>query len=90
MTRTSTGRLARPRKNAAASETPSETAIEPVPAVIPATDASTPITPERWAAIKLLAFDVDGTLTEGALTFDAEGRLYQTFNVRDGFASTLR
>jgi len=40
---------------------------------------------EVWAKIKLLGFDVDGTLTDGSLTFDGEGRLYQTFNVRDGF-----
>jgi 3-deoxy-D-manno-octulosonate 8-phosphate phosphatase (KDO 8-P phosphatase) len=38
-----------------------------------------------WARVKLLGFDVDGTLTDGSLTFDGEGRLYQTFNVRDGF-----
>src|SRR4028118_521954 len=44
------------------------------------------MTSERWAKIKLLALDVDGTLTDGSLTFDGEGRLYQTFNVRDGFA----
>ena len=86
MTRNSTGRLARPRKNAAPPKTPSETANKPVPAVTPTPAVPPSVTPERWAAIKLLAFDVDGTLTEGALTFDAEGRLYQTFNVRDGFA----
>ena len=40
----------------------------------------------RWAAIKLLAIDVDGVLTDGGLTFDGEGQLYQTFHVRDGFA----
>ncbi len=40
----------------------------------------------RWAAIKLLAIDVDGVLTDGGLTFDGEGRLSQTFHVRDGFA----
>lgn len=40
---------------------------------------------ETWAKIKLVGFDVDGTLTDGSLTFDGEGRLYQTFNVRDGF-----
>ena len=40
----------------------------------------------RWAAIKLLAIDVDGVLTDGSLTFDKEGNLYQTFHVRDGFA----
>lgn len=33
----------------------------------------------------MIGLDVDGTLTDGSLTFDAEGRLYQTFNVRDGF-----
>lgn len=30
--------------------------------------------------------DVDGVLTDGGLTFDQEGRLLLTFNVRDGFA----
>ena len=40
---------------------------------------------EAWAKVKLVGFDVDGTPTDGSLTFDAEGRLYQTFNVRDGF-----
>jgi len=40
---------------------------------------------ERWAKIKLLALDVDGVLTDGSLTFDENGRLLQTFNVRDGF-----
>lgn len=44
------------------------------------------ISRDAWAAIKLLAFDVDGTLTDGSLTFDEQGHLYQTFNVRDGFA----
>ena len=40
----------------------------------------------RWGAIKLLAIDVDGVLTDGSLTFDKDGNLYQTFHVRDGFA----
>ena len=48
--------------------------------------APTTVPSARWAAIKLLAIDVDGVLTDGDLTFDGEGRLYQTFNVRDGFA----
>jgi 3-deoxy-D-manno-octulosonate 8-phosphate phosphatase (KDO 8-P phosphatase) len=39
----------------------------------------------QWAAIKLLACDVDGVLTNGGLTFDEDGRLQQTFFVRDGF-----
>ena len=42
-------------------------------------------TREAWARVRLLGLDVDGTLTDGSLTFDGEGRLYQTFNVRDGF-----
>jgi hypothetical protein len=40
----------------------------------------------QWASIKLLALDVDGVLTDGGLTFDENGSLLQTFNVRDGFA----
>ena len=44
------------------------------------------MTPERWAKVKLLALDVDGVLTEGTVCFDEDGRLLQTFNVRDGFA----
>ncbi len=50
---------------------------EKIPDVIPAA---------RWAAIKLLAIDVDGVLTDGGLTFNEEGHLWQTFHVRDGFA----
>ncbi len=34
--------------------------------------------------IKLAAFDVDGVLTDGSLTFDEEGREYKTFNAKDG------
>lgn len=45
-----------------------------------------PVSAERWARIKLLALDVDGTLTDGSLTFDENGALLQTFHVRDGFA----
>lgn len=48
--------------------------------------ASQSVPTARWAAIKLLAIDVDGVLTDGGLTFDEEGRLLQTFHVRDGFA----
>ena len=46
----------------------------------------TPVSTERWRRIKLLALDVDGTLTDGSLTFDENGALLQTFHVRDGFA----
>jgi 3-deoxy-D-manno-octulosonate 8-phosphate phosphatase (KDO 8-P phosphatase) len=44
------------------------------------------VTPERWGQIQLLCCDVDGVLTDGSLAFDEEGKLIQTFNVRDGFA----
>ena len=44
------------------------------------------ITEARWAGVKLLCCDVDGVLTDGSLTFDEQGKLLQTFFVRDGFA----
>ena len=34
--------------------------------------------------IKLVAFDVDGVLTDGSLTFDEKGHEYKTFNAKDG------
>ena len=34
--------------------------------------------------IKLAAFDVDGVLTDGGLTFDEFGHEYKTFNAKDG------
>lgn len=34
--------------------------------------------------IKLVAFDVDGVLTDGSLTFDENGHEYKTFNAKDG------
>lgn len=34
--------------------------------------------------IKIAAFDVDGVLTDGSLTFDEDGREYKTFNAKDG------
>ncbi|MBE7705850.1 MAG: hypothetical protein E7Z91_01205 [Cyanobacteria bacterium SIG30] len=34
--------------------------------------------------IKLVAFDVDGVMTDASLTFDEEGREYKTFNAKDG------
>ena len=35
-------------------------------------------------SIKLAAFDVDGVLTDGSLTFDENGHEYKTFNAKDG------
>lgn len=34
--------------------------------------------------IKLVAFDVDGVLTDGSLTFDKDGNELKTFNAKDG------
>lgn len=39
---------------------------------------------ERAARIRLACFDVDGTLTDGRLYFDAEGRELKAFHVHDG------
>ena len=34
--------------------------------------------------IKLVAFDVDGVLTDGSITYDENGVEYKTFNSKDG------
>jgi len=34
--------------------------------------------------IKLMAFDVDGVMTDGSLTFDENGVEYKTYNAKDG------
>lgn len=34
--------------------------------------------------IKLLAFDVDGVMTDGSITYDDNGVEYKTFNAKDG------
>jgi len=39
----------------------------------------------RAAAVQLLVLDVDGVLTDGRLYFDAEGREFKSFHVRDGY-----
>jgi 3-deoxy-D-manno-octulosonate 8-phosphate phosphatase (KDO 8-P phosphatase) len=44
---------------------------------------------ERAAKIRLVIFDVDGVLTDGKLFFDAEGREYKGFHVRDGHGIKL-
>lgn len=38
----------------------------------------------RAARVRLACFDVDGTLTNGDLAFDSEGREIKTFHVHDG------
>ena len=39
---------------------------------------------ERAAGIRLACFDVDGTLTDGRLFFDSDGRELKAFHVHDG------
>lgn len=35
-------------------------------------------------SIKLAAFDVDGVMTDGSITYDENGLEYKTFNAKDG------
>lgn len=39
---------------------------------------------ERARRVRLACFDVDGTLTDGRLVFDSEGRELKAFHVHDG------
>ena len=39
---------------------------------------------EKASKIKLLAFDVDGVMTDGSITYDENGVDYKTFNAKDG------
>jgi YrbI family 3-deoxy-D-manno-octulosonate 8-phosphate phosphatase len=39
---------------------------------------------EKAKKIKIVAFDVDGVMTEGGVTYDENGVEYKTFNVKDG------
>ena len=43
----------------------------------------------RAARIRLIGFDVDGTLTDGGLQFDGEGREHKRFHVQDGLGLVL-
>ena len=38
------------------------------------------------AELELVAFDVDGVLTDGRIWFDEEGREMHAFHVKDGMA----
>lgn len=40
---------------------------------------------EKASRIKLLAFDVDGVMTDGSITYDENGVEYKTFNAKDGY-----
>ncbi len=39
---------------------------------------------QRATRIRLMAFDIDGVMTDGGLTYTDEGRELKTFNVMDG------
>jgi 3-deoxy-D-manno-octulosonate 8-phosphate phosphatase (KDO 8-P phosphatase) len=43
----------------------------------------------RAAAVTLLILDVDGVLTDGSLTYGADGEVTKTFNVLDGLGIEL-
>lgn len=43
----------------------------------------------RAVRVRLLALDVDGTLTDGQLTYDSEGRELKAFHVQDGLGLKL-
>jgi 3-deoxy-D-manno-octulosonate 8-phosphate phosphatase (KDO 8-P phosphatase) len=44
---------------------------------------------ERAARVKVMIFDVDGVLTDGSLTYDANGEITKTFFVLDGLGIQL-
>ena len=43
----------------------------------------------RASKIKLCAFDVDGVMTDGSITYDENGVEYKTFNAKDGQGITM-
>jgi len=43
----------------------------------------------RAAAVRLMAFDVDGTLTDGGLHIGPDGEAFKTFSVRDGLGLVM-
>ena len=43
----------------------------------------------RAARVRLACFDIDGTLTDGRLTFDSDGRESKTFHVHDGMGLVM-
>ena len=68
-----------PAEAAAKKSTPGKSAAKkPVKAAVP----STPTT--RAARVKLCCFDVDGSLTDGRLSLDANGLEHKAFHVHDG------
>ena len=46
-------------------------------------------TRDRAAGIRLMAFDIDGVMTDGGLHYTDDGGELKTFNVQDGFGLKL-
>lgn len=44
---------------------------------------------DPFAQVDLLVLDIDGVLTDGTLSYPAEGELFKSFNVRDGLGISL-
>ncbi len=44
---------------------------------------------ERARRVRLVCFDIDGTLTDGRLAFDTEGRETKAFHVHDGLGIVM-
>lgn len=44
---------------------------------------------ERARAVRLVVFDVDGVLTDGTLTYGAQGEALKTFHTHDGHGMVL-
>lgn len=44
---------------------------------------------EKLSKIKLVVFDIDGTLTDGSIYYGHEGEMFKRFGARDGMAITL-
>lgn len=49
----------------------------------------TPAVQQKLADLRLVAFDVDGVLTDGRLYYGAEGEVLKVFHVRDGVGMKL-
>ena len=56
---------------------------------MPAAAVSTGDARQRAAAVRLLAMDIDGTLTDGSLLIGADAEVAKAFCVHDGFGLTL-
>jgi len=65
-------------------------AVKPGAAADPLAGVAGPGGPtQRAARVRLLAMDVDGTLTDGTLLIGQDAEIAKAFSVRDGFGLTL-